>query len=390
MQRKKVMVFCDYYLPGFKSGGGMWTVVNLVERFSDRYDFYVVTRNHDGKSDTRPYENVVSGEWNSVGSAKVFYIDSSMLNMRKFAALVDEVAPDAVFLNSVFSTPSITFLRARKSGAISNVPVIVSPCGELAAAALKLKAAKKKLFLTYAKVIGLYRDVIWRASFDADANEIRNAIGNDIEILCAPDLPPRSILPDFDISEKPSKQSGSVRFVFVSRVVRKKNLHYFLERLADFDEGDITLDVVGPVEDAEYWKQCLSAAEKFPKNIRLNNVGAVSYQETLEYMKASHFFALPTLNENFGYVFIEAMASGCGLLISDRTAWGDVDKQRAGWSLPLERPELWTQTIRRCIDMDNEEFVRMSTAARDLADTWLSDPASEDATARLLERAINH
>ena len=29
----------------------MWTVVNLVERFSDVYEFYVVTRNHDGKAD---------------------------------------------------------------------------------------------------------------------------------------------------------------------------------------------------------------------------------------------------------------------------------------------------------------------------------------------------
>ena len=41
--KPKILVFCDFYLPGFKSGGGMWTVVNLVDRFHDRFDFFIVT-----------------------------------------------------------------------------------------------------------------------------------------------------------------------------------------------------------------------------------------------------------------------------------------------------------------------------------------------------------
>ena len=147
MQRKKVMVFCDYYLPGFKSGGGMWTVVNLVDRFRDRYDFYVVARNHDGKADRKPYDDVRTGEWNPVGSAKVFYVDQKRLNVASFSGLLQEVDPDIVFLNSVFSRPSITFLRTRKKREFAELPVIVSPCGELAPATLKLKATKKSLFL---------------------------------------------------------------------------------------------------------------------------------------------------------------------------------------------------------------------------------------------------
>jgi len=34
-------------LPGFRSGGGMWMIANLVERFADRYEFFIVTRNYD-------------------------------------------------------------------------------------------------------------------------------------------------------------------------------------------------------------------------------------------------------------------------------------------------------------------------------------------------------
>ena len=381
------MVFCDYYLPGFKSGGGMWTVVNLVDRFHDRYDFYIVTRNHDGKSDKKPYEDVSSGEWNTVGPAQVFYLNGKMLNRRAFTTLIEETKPDIVFLNSVFSTPSITFLRTRKNPDISRIPVIVSPCGELARAALKLKAAKKRLFLQYAKLAGLYRNVIWRASFESDAAEIKAAIGEDIEILCAPDLPPKTILPDFWVSDKPAKRAGAVRFVFVSRVVRKKNLHFLLELLSSCGSGDIVLDIVGPIEDKDYWKECEAAAEKLPGNVKVNVVGAKPYVEILEFMRCAHFFVLPTLNENFGYVFIEALACGCPLLISDRTVWNEIAGKAAGWPVPLEDPDAWNAAIRRCVEMEQDQFSRMSTAARELAVRWLADPSIENATADLLERA---
>ena len=384
------MVFCDYYLPGFKSGGGMWTVVNLLERFHDRYDFYIVTRNHDGKADRTPYGQVKTGEWSSVRAAKVFYIDGRMLTVGMFSKLVKEVRPDIVFLNSVFSGPSITFLRSRKDKEISRIPVILSPCGELAKAALRLKAAKKKLFLTYAKLSGLYRNVIWRASFDSDARDIRAAIGGDIEVMCAPDLPPKSIAPEFDLADKPGKRAGAVRFIFVSRIVRKKNLHFFFERLAACTEGEIVVDVVGPIEDEEYWKECEEAAKGLPDNVILNVAGALPYHEILKRLQAAHFFVLPTLNENFGYVFIEALACGCPLLISDRTAWNDIGSKGAGWTLPLEDPAAWTASIRECVEMDQARFSTMADSARAYAMSWLEDPSMEAATAELLKRAAGN
>ncbi|MEP7147987.1 MAG: glycosyltransferase [Acidobacteriota bacterium] len=384
------MVFCDYYLPGFKSGGGMWTVVNLVDHFRESYDFYIVTRNHDGKADKKPYDNVNVGEWNTVGEAKVFYLKIGQFSVRAFRELAHAVKPDIVFLNSVFSRPSITFLRARKNSRLLGIPVIVSPCGELAGATLKLKAAKKSLFLKYAKLAGLYRDVIWRASFESDAKDIRAAIGDHIEIHCAPDLPPKTILPGFDLSDKPKKRTGAVRLIFVSRLVRKKNLHYLLERLSSRATGDIVLDVVGPIEDKEYWNECQAAAQKLPANIKLNVLGPMPYPKTLAQMQLAHFFVLPTLNENFGYVFVEALACGCPLLISDRTVWGEVTQKGAGWTVPLEDPMAWDAAIRDCVEMEQERFTQMARSAREHALAWLADPEIERATARLLDRAARN
>jgi len=77
--KKRILVLCDHYLPSTKSGGGMWTVVNLVERFSDRYSFFVAARNHESRNDRTPFNSVKTNAWNTVGSAKVYYISGNQI-----------------------------------------------------------------------------------------------------------------------------------------------------------------------------------------------------------------------------------------------------------------------------------------------------------------------
>ncbi|MGI8408703.1 MAG: glycosyltransferase family 4 protein [Pyrinomonadaceae bacterium] len=386
---KRILVFCDFYLPGFKSGGGMWTVANLVDRFHDKYDFNIVTRNYDSRDDMVPYTSVSTGVWNTVGNATVFYAEERSLNQVHFARLVNGIKPDVVFLNSVFSTPAVQFLRARMRKIGQNIPVIIAPCGEMSKAALSLKPLKKKLFLRYASIAGMYRDVIWKASARSEVEEIKNAVGQKAETWIAPDLPPRTIIPDYSPSLKPEKQSGSVRFAFVSRLVRKKNLHFFLELLKSIRLGNVYLDIIGPLEDTAYWRECLSIIDTLPDNVKINVTGPMRYDDALKTLCKAHFFVLPTLNENFGYVFIEALSAGCPLLISDRTMWKHVGRHNAGWTLPLEKADLWLEKIACCIKMDSAKYQQMSAAARNYALTWLGNPEIEEATERVLNRAIN-
>ena len=193
--KERIMIFCDSYLPSYVSGGGMWTLVNLVERFADRYDFYIVTRNFDLKGDKKPYQSVRTNEWNKVNKAKVFYFSKWDLTERKFVQLISDVRPQAIFLNSSLATPTIRLLSARRKGLTGDLPVILAPCGEMTSGSLSVKPFKKKLFLTYAKIAELYRGVIWKASSEIEGKEIRSVFGDDIEVLIAPDLAPRTILP---------------------------------------------------------------------------------------------------------------------------------------------------------------------------------------------------
>ncbi|MEP6947025.1 MAG: glycosyltransferase family 4 protein, partial [Acidobacteriota bacterium] len=347
--KKRVLVFCDFYLPGFRSGGGMRTVVNLVDRFCDRYDFFVFARNYDSKADTTPYTSVITGEWNSVGNAKVFYAAAADITAGKCVAIVIEVGPDLIFLNSTFSTPVVKFLMARKKGRFSDVPVIIAPSGELSIDALSLKPLKKKAYLAFASVRQLYDGLIWKASSLNEADQIKTVFGNSIRPMLGPDLAPKIILPEYSPNQKPVKRPGIARFVSLSRVVPIKNIRYFLELLREIGEGSVILDIVGPLEDKKYWAECKRLIDELPDNITVNVSGALSYTEGLQRLVQSHFFVLPTLSENFGYVFIESLSAGTPILISDQTMWGAAEESGGGWSIPLEKPKAWLDAIVKCI-----------------------------------------
>lgn len=385
---KKILVFCDYYRPSLKAGGGMWTVANLVDRFCDRYEFHIVTRNYDSPGDTTPYTSVRTGEWNEMGNAKVYYAAASDLTAAKCAALATMVDPDVVLLNSVFSTPVVKFLVARRKRLTPECGVVLAPCGELSDGALRSKSLKKKGYLAIAKATGLYRDVIWKASTELESAEIRRVFGKHLAPVVAPDLTPRTILPGFEIAQKPPKTAGSARFVFLSRIVPKKNLAFALRLFREITDGGVILDIVGPIEDSEYWRECENLIDEMPPNVTVNVLGGVDYPTGLQRLVDCHFFILPTLNENFGYVFIESLAAGTPILISDQTVWGSVSEHNVGWVNSLSERHKWIDAIRRCIVMDQVEFIEMSSRARNFAVTWLADSGYENATARVIEAAI--
>ncbi len=386
--KKRILIFCEFYLPGYRSGGGMWTVVNLVDQFYSKYDFFIITRNYESVGHTEPFDSVKTGEWNQVQNAQVYYFQRGELSTAAAASLAASVRPDVILLNSAFGMPGLRFLNARRKHLVPDIPVVLAPCGELGSGALSIKPLKKRLFLRYAELVHLYSDVIWKASSDAEKNEIRAIMGDNVEVLVAPDLVPRTILPGYSQTSKPKKEPGSVNFVVVSRIMAKKNIHFFLECLREVKSGAVTFDIIGPLEDMAYWKRCEAVISGLPGNIQVNVVGPLEQPEALERVFRSHFFVLPSLSENFGYVLIEALAAGCPLLISDQTMWNDLEQRGVGWTIPLDRKDIYVRQIKECIDMDDRLFSKMSAASRGFALEWLADPFSEKAMDSVLERAL--
>lgn len=388
-QKKKVLVFSDYYLPGFRAGGGLRTIVNMVDRLSARYDFHIVTRDHDSRLDKTPYSTVRINEWNTIAVAKVYYFSQDNLNFAMIQKRVDDVAPDVIYINSFFATPANFLLALRKRGKIKT-PVVFAPCGELIEAALKLKAPKKRAHIFASKLIGLHKGLYWKASTELERDDILKVFSNAQPMFIAADLPPSQIFPDYDQALKPKKTHGSVKLVFLARFVRTKNFAFILDLLDNRGiNGTISIDVIGDLEDKEYWDECLEKIKRLPDNVTVNYVGALDNRLVLKKLAEYHFLILPTLNENFGHVFLEAMSAGCPLIISDRTPWLGLEQLGVGWDIALEKPEHWFEALKKCIAMDNDEYRKMSERAREYAVEWLSDESLEKDTVAVLEAAIN-
>src|SRR5688572_17950279 len=97
-KRPLILVICDYYLPGFESGGAMRTIVNMIERLSDSFEFKVVTRDHDGPLNRESYKDVRIGEWNRIDDTDVYYLLKDQVGPKHLRRLIRDLSPDAIYL----------------------------------------------------------------------------------------------------------------------------------------------------------------------------------------------------------------------------------------------------------------------------------------------------
>lgn len=87
----KVLIFIDWFAPGYKAGGPITSNVNIVEHLSDKLDFYVITSSFDYHA-TAPYKNIQENKWVDWQGAKVMYINPSCLSWKVLKKAVEEVA----------------------------------------------------------------------------------------------------------------------------------------------------------------------------------------------------------------------------------------------------------------------------------------------------------
>jgi len=364
---RKILVLTDWYFPGYKAGGPMRTIGNMVTQLGDEFEFRIFTRNSD--LDDIPYPDVPIHQWITMDKAQVYYAPIPENSLRVIRRLVQQIKPDVVYLNSFFSTQGMRYLLLRRLRLIRPIPTILAPRGEFAPGALGIKSRKKSLYLWVAKHSGIYNGILWQASTPGEAEEIRREWGESVRLCVVSDLPtPPSISAPTPLLKAP----GAIKLVYISRVTPKKNLLYALERLRDIP-GAVTFDIYGLADDADYWRACQQAIAQLPPNITVTIHGAIPHEQVAAVLAEHHFFILPTLGENFGHAILESLSVGCPVLISDQTPWQNLSEHGAGWSLPLDQPDQWTEALRACINMNDSEYAAMSACAYAFAAAWIND-----------------
>jgi glycosyltransferase involved in cell wall biosynthesis len=359
-----VLTTVPYYLPGFKGGGKLITVRNLVAALSSQFQFKVLTADRD-LGDAQSYEGIPPNQWVTSGDCEIFYADSRRGSLQSIREQLCRTDYDVLHLNTVFSRPfGIVPLLLRRFGRIARRPTVIAPRGELAPGAVAIKSGRKKSFLAVARGFGLFDGVMWQASGDEEAREIRSIFGSGARIAIAADL----LSAEYQSwrSSQYRKYPGQLDIVFLSRITPKKNLHLAIEALRGLD-GDITFRIVGPIDDSQYWVRCRKLIAILGSNIRIDYSGPIATSEVGNCFGRHGLFFLPTANENFGCVILEALLAGCPVLISDQTPWRDLAEKGVGWDIPLSRPDLIRATLQHCIAMDAQSHRSMSNRAREFA-----------------------
>lgn len=359
----KILTSVAHYLPGYKSGGPIRTIANLVDKLGDEFELKIITADRDS-GDEDPYPNIKMADWNSVGKAEVFYMPPKRYSLRDLKILLCSTEYDILYLNS-FLSPHFTIkpLLLRRLRLIPDRPLIVAPRGEFSPGALGLKSLKKRAYIALAKALGLYNGSIWQASSEHEEADIRHWFGTEVRVMIAPDLPPVINAVDKTKAVK-GKTKRYLKIIFLSRISRMKNLDGALEMLKGL-KGEIQFNIYGPMEDKSYWAKCQKIISSLPGNIEVKYCGSVAHDDVAVVMREHELFFLPTLGENFGHVILEAFCAGLPVLISDQTPWRGLEDKGVGWDLPLSRPDLFRDVFQRCVDMDREEYIKWSEKARE-------------------------
>lgn len=104
---------------------------------------------------------------------------------------------------------------------------------------------------------------------------------------------------DFEPTKRNWPPSGKIRVLTCANLIKRKNVDLVIKECENLN---VELRIIGEGKELNNLKK-LSSKPVF--------LGYLPHTKVLEEMKKADIFALPSVNETFGMVYLEAMASGC-------------------------------------------------------------------------------
>jgi len=351
--------------PADEATGPIQTLIELSDSLKDDFELKFIARDLPFHSQAKEYR---SG-WAKRGPHQIYWCRMGRFWPRGFRALLNATPHDILTLNSIFDREfTIPALLLRRFGLIPRKPTLLSPRGEMSDGALSIKSWRKRIYLTLARLLGLYSDVWLHATSKGEYDDIRHRIPEARGIFLAPNV--RSL------PEAPRRSDraddGVTRLIFLGRISPVKNLDYALEVLRSV-HVPVVFDIYGPLSDPDYWRACERIVAELPANVSVSWKGTIPNSSVPDTLAHYDLMFLPTRGENFGHAIFDALANGLPVLISDQTPWKAMADKNAGWSLPLSEPRRFADTIEALSRMGNEDRARLRRGARNVAATVIGE-----------------
>jgi glycosyltransferase involved in cell wall biosynthesis len=122
-----------------------------------------------------------------------------------------------------------------------------------------------------------------------------------------------------------------------------------------------------------------------PSNVVINYKGLIHPNELEVILADEQMMFLPTLNENFGHSIVESLLCGCPVIISDQTPWIDLEKNNAGFSIPLNNTLGFINAITKMAKLNQEDYLEKSNAAI----KYISSKIEKEKTINLYKNLFN-
>ena len=101
-RKRTILIPTEFFIPGYKGGGTVRALKNLIDHLGEDFGFKIITRDRD-LGDHHGYLDIVTNRWQRRGNYEVLYLSPSRLSARGIYSLLRLTKYDLLYLNSFFS-----------------------------------------------------------------------------------------------------------------------------------------------------------------------------------------------------------------------------------------------------------------------------------------------
>lgn len=253
---------------------------------------------------------------------------------------------DVVHAHGLWLMPNV---YAGRAASRARKPLIVTPHGSLAPAALQRSKIRKKVFWRWLQRPAYLDAFAWHATSAAESADIA-AFGVTAPVAT---IPVGIEIPNEVARHDPVKSRR--KLLFLSRLHPHKNLDLLIDVWRRLAPRHLNWDlIIAGSGDDRHVRSFIDRAAAI-EHSRITFAGHVGPQDKAMLLRESDLFVLPSRSESFGIVVAEALASGLPAVVTRGAPWELLDSKGCGW---------WVEESRDALELALDKAMRCSVFER--------------------------